>query len=147
MLAQLICTMRIKSCSRCHEFKNPADFDHSRASRDGRHHRCKACDRKRDRQRIASGALSASSTGWQNRNPQAVRAHRLLHAAIHRGEIQRQPCVGCGTSNAHGHHEDYSKPLDVVWLCRLCHHERHRLERLFGSGQLAFELLLREARL
>lgn len=136
--------MRTKSCSRCHEFKTLTEYDHSRASRDGRHHRCKVCDRKRDRQRIASGALSASSAGWQRRNPEKVKAHRILQSAVRRGEIQRQPCAVCGAKGEHAHHDDYGRPLDVVWLCLRHHHERHRLERLFGPGQMVFELLLEE---
>lgn len=26
----------------------------------------------------------------------------------------------------HGHHEDYKKPLEVVWVCFACHAIRHR---------------------
>jgi hypothetical protein len=35
----------------------------------------------------------------------------------------------------HGHHEDYSKPLAVHWLCPLCHRKRHAVhpERVVGS--------------
>jgi hypothetical protein len=36
-------------------------------------------------------------------------------------------CEDCGTTSEplQGHHEDYSRPLDVVWLCLSCHCSRH----------------------
>ena len=41
--------------------------------------------------------------------------------------IPLQPCEVCGTEeNVHKHHEDYSKPLDVRFLCTTHHGERHR---------------------
>ena len=57
---------------------------------------------------------------------------------MRRGEITRGPCEVCGSSKTHGHHEDYSRPLDVVWLCGLHHRELHRLERKYGKGQTLF---------
>ena len=53
---------------------------------------------------------------------QAVHSVRL---AIKSGKLKRLPCVVCGCAESHGHHEDYSKPLDVVWLCAAHHAERH----------------------
>lgn len=44
--------------------------------------------------------------------------------ALNRGEIQRVPCV-CGSVEAEMHHEDYSKPLEVRWMCRECHLLEH----------------------
>lgn len=50
-----------------------------------------------------------------------------LNSAIQKGLIKRKPCEKCGTTErVHGHHEDYSKPLDVVWLCIKHHATRHR---------------------
>jgi hypothetical protein len=40
---------------------------------------------------------------------------------LRRGKIQRQSCLMCGGDQAEMHHEDYSKPLEIRWLCRPCH--------------------------
>lgn len=42
-----------------------------------------------------------------------------------RGLLEVQRCVVCG-DKAEAHHEDYTKPLDVVWLCRKHHKQRHQ---------------------
>jgi hypothetical protein len=39
---------------------------------------------------------------------------------LKRGKIQRLPCVTCASSAAQMHHEDYTKPLTIVWMCRPC---------------------------
>jgi len=44
---------------------------------------------------------------------------------LRRGKIERKPCEGC-ESAAQMHHDDYSKPLEVRWVCRRCHLELHR---------------------
>lgn len=59
------------------------------------------------------------------RYPERVKARQEVFNAIQRGEIIRQACVVCGAEKAHAHHEDYSKPLDVIWLCRKHHREVH----------------------
>jgi len=32
------------------------------------------------------------------------------------------------------HHKDYHNPYNIVWLCKSCHLEHHRFERLMGYG-------------
>jgi hypothetical protein len=80
---------------------------------------------------------------WLGRHPEAARAHRILHAALHRGILKRRPCSLCGGLGTHAHHESYSRPLDVVWFCRWCHHEHHRLERKYGKGQMTFSFIMK----
>lgn len=41
-------------------------------------------------------------------------------------KIKRKPCVICGSPKSEGHHEDYDKPLKVIWLCNKHHRLRHR---------------------
>lgn len=58
-------------------------------------------------------------------------ARRMVRDAIKRGELVRpDSCSYCGNippraadgrSQIHGHHHDYSKPLDVHWICVFCH--------------------------
>jgi hypothetical protein len=45
---------------------------------------------------------------------------RYRHALKH-GVLVRKPCCMCGDPKTEGHHENHSKPLDVVWLCRSHH--------------------------
>lgn len=53
-------------------------------------------------------------------------AWRAVYRAIKRGELKRGSCQVCGTdAHVHAHHDDYSKPLDVRWLCREHHREHH----------------------
>jgi len=54
-----------------------------------------------------------------------LRANGLVAKAIRNGTLRRRPCERCGNPKAEGHHEDYSKPLDVTWLCRKHHRIRH----------------------
>lgn len=52
-----------------------------------------------------------------------------------RGDLIPQPCEvkGC-KEETQKHHDDYSKPLEVRWLCRKHHLELHQQEQLQRSG-------------
>lgn len=54
-------------------------------------------------------------------------ARRLLRTAKENGTIIQEPCLVCGKKQSQAHHEDYSKPLIVVWLCADCHRKEHAL--------------------
>lgn len=58
----------------------------------------------------------------RTRNPERNRAYCLVHKAVKSGKLTRQPCEICG-QKAQAHHHDYSKPLDVQWLCMKHHRE------------------------
>ena len=59
---------------------------------------------------------------YKTSNPDRYRARYILNNAIRNGIIRKTPCEKCGTTiRVTGHHNDYSKPLDVNWLCHRCH--------------------------
>lgn len=68
---------------------------------------------------------SAAKRRYIERNPVKQRAHYLCSNAIRDGRLIRQPCEVCG-GPAQAHHDDYSKPLDVRWLCTTHHAEWHK---------------------
>ncbi len=49
----------------------------------------------------------------------------LVWAKIQSGELVKLPCTVCGEKDSQAHHEDYSKPLEVLWLCTVHHKEKH----------------------
>lgn len=57
-------------------------------------------------------------------------AGQALRTAVREGHIAKPDrCQDCGvTEKIEAHHEDYSKPLEVAWLCPRCHkaHDRKR---------------------
>jgi len=74
---------------------------------------------------------SETTQCYRKRYPERDRAHRAVQRAVREGKmVKPNICECCGkqteSPNLDGHHEDYSKPLEVNWLCRQCHLERHR---------------------
>lgn len=63
---------------------------------------------------------------WEKRNPLKHKAQRMITEMLRYGKITPQKCVVCASSFVHGHHEDYNKPKEVVWLCPLHHKQRHK---------------------
>lgn len=74
-------------------------------------------------------AVRRSYASQSERHPERIKARGKLSNAIRRGKIQKQPCQVCGNLRVEAHHHDYSKPLDVVWLCGLDHRRQHSYER------------------
>lgn len=62
---------------------------------------------------------------WRTRNPQKAKAHNAVVNALKSGKLVKKPCEICGKIPTVAHHDDYSKPLEVRWLCRLCHIDIH----------------------
>lgn len=70
-------------------------------------------------------------SGWKKRNPQKSAAHTLVLWAVRSGVlIKPERCSECQKkSKIEAHHNDYLKPLEVIWLCKICHSKKHRIYR------------------
>jgi len=66
-------------------------------------------------------------------NPEKRKAHGVISKALKAKKIIRPDrCAICGKKDMilHAHHEDYSKPLDVLWVCVQCHQHIHKFYKL-----------------
>ena len=128
------------SCSKCGNAFIPRGWQIT--SRD---YRCLPCKREQQNAKNASDPESMRSrarvryannkTYWigyvnDRRNDQTYKtkraARRKVATEIEAGRLNRLPCEVCGNTKTDAHHEDYSKPLDIHWMCRGCHikHEK-----------------------
>jgi hypothetical protein len=60
--------------------------------------------------------------------PLKSRARDAVKHAVKSGRLQKPKCCqACGNSGLiHGHHEDYSQKLAVIWVCPPCHTKIHK---------------------
>ncbi len=70
-----------------------------------------------------------ANSKWYQANRHKKLAHSRVRQAVASGRLERpemcQRCNRPGTTQAH--HHDYTKPLDVEWLCAECHGKEHRI--------------------
>jgi hypothetical protein len=82
-------------------------------------------------------------SAYSKRHRQQKRAWNRLTAALKLGGVVRpKVCERCGTAcKPHGHHPDYSKPLEVIWLCYPCHLAEHGKQPLTKAAVMAGGLI------
>jgi hypothetical protein len=91
-------------------------------------HREAAKQRKRISHIKNHGIVLMRMSDYRRLHPERGYAVRTLNNAILQGKITRPDmCMNCNATGAvDGHHDDYNKPLEVMWLCRSCHLILHR---------------------
>lgn len=72
---------------------------------------------------------------YEKENPEKINAQRKVRRAIKSGKLIRSHfCQICKKeAKTHGHHEDYSKPLEVIWMCSVCHLYHHQKYRMHAE--------------
>lgn len=87
-------------------------------------HRCLECERKRTKRNYLK-----YHDYYKKRDSTVTEktiARSKLRSAVARGAVKRKPCEVCGAVKAQAHHDDYSKPLEVRFLCKKHHAQHHR---------------------
>lgn len=145
--------METKLCRKCLHAKPLEEFYAHAEMRDGHLNKCKECTKadvrehraanlgyyqNYDRQRYANDngrrtglhhKHNEHSRAWYRRNKEKKRANTIVARAIAAGKLIRPDhCTGCGfpSDKVEAHHADYSRPLDVEWLCPGCHGKTRR---------------------
>lgn len=70
-------------------------------------------------------AIAKSYKKYAKKNKRKRNVQSVLRSAIRTGKITRGVCAVCSKAKTDGHHEDYLKPLTVIWLCAQHHRNLH----------------------
>lgn len=128
----------MKVCTKCKQAKEEIHFSKRALSYDGFQTWCKDCMKAKKQEKryyekykkdpVYIKNKSISDTKYLARNATKRRSRDLLRKAVQHGRIIKPlVCSMCGAEGIiHGHHEDYKKPFDVVWVCPCCHGDIHR---------------------
>lgn len=123
-------TQATKVCSMCKDPLSIADFNISKAAVDGLQSICRKCHIKyKADYELTSRSIIAqriSTLKHQHNHPGRLQVYAIVRAAIKKGVLVKQPCEQCSSEKVEAHHEDYSFALEVNWLCRKHHRERHQ---------------------
>lgn len=128
---------RMSICKECHKTavrKNRREkieyykeYDRQRAFRDDRVMARKRYQQAMKKNPQAVKRMRKGRAKWAAKRSVQRKANVMVGNAIRDGKLIKQPCERCGRRDQIcAHHENYHKPLDVTWLCRDCHGQRHR---------------------
>jgi len=133
-----------KICFKCGKLKPLTDFYKHEKMSDGHVNKCKECNKKdvkknyrenidhyteyeknRFQDKDRKEYVTEQQREHRAKNPLKYKARTAVNNAIRDGRLFKQPCQYCGSEEKiQGHHHDYSKPLDVIWVCFQCHRQK-----------------------
>lgn len=144
----------MKQCIRCARELPAAEFYRHDGMADGTLNKCKSCcradairnrtekrdyyreyDRLRASTQQRKQCLASRLKRYRASHPLKNAARASVRRAIASGRLQRMPCEVCGEVQVDAHHDDYSRALEVRWLCRRHHLEVHgnRIQEAVGT--------------
>ena len=123
--------MLTKICPMCNEEKKLPEFPKDKNRSNGISSYCKQCKNEWKRSNATRLYLNVKETRKQNVEYQRkTKVWRTTNNAVRAGKLIRPSiCSVClEEKDIEAHHEDYSKPLEIIWCCKDCHVEldRHR---------------------
>jgi hypothetical protein len=146
-------TTSVKTCFKCGVEKPITGFYAHPYMKDGRLNKCKECTkrdvrknyrdniehfREYERQRFKDPErkkfIRRYALKRKEKYPEKHHARNAVNNAVRGGRLERpDTCENCGnTGRIEAHHTDYSKPLDVKWLCVICHRAEHGQEAVWS---------------
>jgi hypothetical protein len=133
-----------KQCFKCKRTLPVSEFYMHNAMAGGTLNKCKQCTRadvrrnrlanieyyrQYDRERFHTErrqkTLATRQVRYRAANPAKTAARAAVNRSLRSGLLVRKPCEVCDCEQVDAHHDDYSKPLAVRWLCRKHHLELH----------------------
>ena len=146
----------MKRCFKCGVTKELSDFYKHKKMSDGHLNKCKDCakeDVRKNREKrveyyreydqwryavlgIRKDQRAEYLKEYRAKNKDAYLAHTMVGNAVRDGKLKKPcNCSDCGnftpSRKLHAHHNDYSVPLEVVWLCAACHAKEHPKEEYY----------------
>jgi hypothetical protein len=141
----------IKKCRGCEENKEINEYYAHNRMADGHLNYCKSCVKKRisdqwynnveemrvkDRLRQKERGIDPEYRIKRREYEKTHRTEEKTRASnyVTRKLKDKRPleCSLCGEiARIEGHHEDYGKPLEVIWCCPPCHRQIHLRKRKF----------------
>ena len=90
--------------------------------------KCRTCNTKHAKKYRENNRQKINQIAYKSmyKNMDKHLARLRVYYQIRNGRMVKKECEKCGNAVTEAHHRDYSKPLDVQWLCRICHASLHK---------------------
>ena len=132
----------MKICKICKVNKDLSEYWKCSYRKEGYLGQCKDCDRLKNRlyrernkekskekykryYQLHKEEIKKKRLDWYHSHKNKFSAHQKVKNALFRGDLIKLSCQECGDKKSLAHHPDYSKPLEVIWLCSKHHMRLH----------------------